>query len=912
MTSEQEAEQPRRRDHGGIRRPGIDVIFAALMVAYGALYLGWQVFLWGGPDLEPAIGDAASIPLAVLVVVFALRAARHTQTPAARRAWFLIGLAFAAFGFGDVAWFYLEIILAAQPFPSIADVGYLAFYPLLLVGLLTLPRERSENLLRTLLDLAIVVVGTGTIIWWLVIQPVATASNGLESLITLAYPVGDLLVLFALAATLMSRLVGTSRAALVLLGIGLALNVVADLAFARLSLEETYGSGTSWVDACWLLGWVAMGLASFVQARSMSDVRQAGAASAPTRPVPFLPYFAVAGLYGLLLVATESQGSNLRVLVGGAIAVTGLVLVRQVLTARENARLVTDRARSAARFQTIIQNANDVIAVVDPEGIITYVTPSVMHLVGRAAEGLPGQGLETLLEPQDVPLALELLRTARTRAGTSDTIQCQVRDLQDNARYIEMNVANLLDDPVVEGLVVTMRDVTDRRNFEEQLRGQALHDPLTGLANRVLIADRIDHALRRRRRLAGATPTLLYLDLDDFKEVNDSLGHPVGDQVLVEVARRLSRAIRAEDTAARLGGDEFAVLIDESRSVEEVVAVADRILADLRTPIDVAGTTVAIGASIGIVLRDDGPEPEDFLRDADIAMYEAKREARGGHRLFESAMFVATAERASQETDLRAALAAGQFEVVYQPLFDLSDNHLAGVEALLRWNHPTRGLVMPPQFIPLAERTGEIIPIGRWVIEQTCLTVGGWSGINEARQLRASVNVSARQLEPRLVEDVAEILRRTGFPAKRLVLEIAESVIAAERPGVIDVLAALRSLGVRISIDDFGIGYVSLSVLRHLPVDELKIDRSFINALSDQGDTSLVKAIIKLSHDFDLATVAVGIEGIDGEGQLALLRTLGCDIGQGFLLGRPGPAIAIEDRMRREHDPSSGARVRSA
>ena len=317
MTSEQEAEQPRRRDHGGIRRPGIDVIFAALMVAYGALYLGWQVFLWGGPDLELAIGDAASIPLAVLVVVFALRAARHTQTPAARRAWFLIGLAFAAFGFGDVAWFYLEIILAAQPFPSIADVGYLAFYPLLLVGLLTLPRERSENLLRTLLDLAIVVVGTGTIIWWLVIQPVATASNGLESLITLAYPVGDLLVLFALAATLMSRLVGTSRAALALLGIGLALNVVADLAFARLSLEETYGSGTSWVDACWLLGWVAMGLAGFVQARSMSDVREAGAASAPTRPVPFLPYFAVAGLYGLLLVATESQGSNLRVLVGG-------------------------------------------------------------------------------------------------------------------------------------------------------------------------------------------------------------------------------------------------------------------------------------------------------------------------------------------------------------------------------------------------------------------------------------------------------------------------------------------------------------------------------------------------------------------------------------------------------------------
>lgn len=909
MTAEREPGQPRRRDHGGVRRPGIDVIFAALMVAYGALYLGWQVFRWGGPDLELVINDASMIPLGVLGVAFALRAARHARTAAARRAWLLISLAFAAFCVGDVAWFYLEVVLATQPYPSIADVGYLAFYPS--YSSASSPSAgAAEDLIRSLLDLAIVVVGSGSVVWWLVLEPVAAASSstGLDPLIALAYPVGDLLVLFALAATLMSRLVGTSRSALALLGFGLALNVVADLSYARLLLEETYQSGT-WMDACWAVGWVLMGLAGFVQARSVADVRQAGAASGTTRPVSFLPYLAVAGVYGLLLVATESQGSNVRVPVVGAIVVSGLVLVRQVLIARENARLLTDRARSAARFQAIIQNANDVIAVVDPAGIITYVTPSVMRLLGRPAEGLPGQGLDTLLEPQDVPLALAFLRTARTRPGTSDTIQCQVRDVQANARHIEMNVTNLLGESVVEGLVVTMRDVTERRRFEEQLRDQALHDPLTGLANRVLIADRIDHALRRRRRLAGATPTLLYLDLDDFKEVNDSLGHPVGDQVLVEVARRLSRAIRAEDTAARLGGDEFAVLIDESRSVEEVVAVADRILADLRTPIDVAGTTVAIGASIGIVRRDAGPEPEDFLRDADIAMYEAKREARGGHRLFESAMFAATLERASQETDLRAALAAGQFEVVYQPLFDLSDNQLAGVEALLRWNHPTRGLVMPLQFIPLAERTGEIIPIGRWVIEQTCLTVGGWSGINEACQLRASVNVSARQLEPRLVEDVAEILRRTGFPAKRLVLEITESVIAAERPGVMDVLAALRSLGVRISIDDFGAGYAPLSILRHLPVDELKIDRSFINALSDQGDTSVVKAIIKLSHDFDLATVAVGIEG---EEQLALLRTLGYDVGQGFLLARPGPASAIEDRIRRELDPSSGARVPGA
>jgi len=380
--------------------------------------------------------------------------------------------------------------------------------------------------------------------------------------------------------------------------------------------------------------------------------------------------------------------------------------------------------------------------------------------------------------------------------------------------------------------------------------------------------------------------------------------------VLVEVARRLSGALRAEDTAARLGGDEFAILIDETRSVEEVIAVADRILADLRPPVEVDETAVTIGASIGIVRPEArGAEPVDLLRDGDIAMYEAKRQARGSYRLFEQAMFDATVERVSLETDLRAALDGGQLEVVYQPLFSMSDGQLTSVEALLRWNHPVRGLVMPTQFIPLAEQTGEIIRIGRWVLEQACRTVGGLNAIAGARQIRANVNVSARQLEPRFVEDVAQILRQTGFLAQLVVLEITESVFAAERPGVLEVLAALRSLGVRISIDDFGTGYSSLSMLRDLPVDELKIDRSFITALTKNGDAGLIEAIIKISHDFDLATVA---EGIELEDQASRLRGLGCDTGQGFLLGRPGPPTAIEDLIRERLDPSRLIRLRSA
>ena len=299
----------------------------------------------------------------------------------------------------------------------------------------------------------------------------------------------------------------------------------------------------------------------------------------------------------------------------------------------------------------------------------------------------------------------------------------------------------------------------------------------------------------------------------------------------------------------------------------------------------------------------------DLLRDADIAMYEAKREARGSYRVFEPAMFEATVERVSLEADLRAALAAGQLEIVYQPLYDLATQLIVGAEALLRWNHPTRGLVMPMQFIPLAERTGEIVPIGRWVIEQACTTVGSWKATDESRRLRANVNVSARQIEPRFVADVKEILDRTEFPPELLVLEITESVLAADRPDVIQTLEALRALGVRISIDDFGTGYSSLSVLRDLPVDELKIDRTFINDLSAHGDQGLVEAIIKLSHDFDLATVA---EGIEAEDQAAALQALGCDVGQGYHFGRPVSPVSIEHLLQAEDDPTAGRQALSA
>ncbi|MEI8333777.1 MAG: EAL domain-containing protein [Chloroflexota bacterium] len=900
---------PRRGVAQPLRLPGADLFLAGAMVLYGGIYLGWQAFGWGGPDLQLAIADSAFIPIGILSTAFALLAARRARGRALRRAWFLIALSLAVYCAADITWFIIEVVLGQSPYPSIADIGYIAFYPVLVLGLVLLPRERPDNPTRALLDLAIIMAGSTTVVWYLVLEPVVAApsSGVVDTLIALAYPVGDLVVVFALAMTFMNPLVGTARGAFALMGFGLALNVVGDLSYARLSLEATYESGT-WMDACYLLGWISMGLGALVQARTLGDPRRSVPRSEPVRPISILPYLAVVAVYGLLLVATENQSPTLRVLVAGAIAVTGLVVARQVLVARENARLLAERAsiQSAARFQAIIQNASDVIAVVDADLSITYITPSVHNLVGRPAEQVLGQNLDTLLEPDAVPLALELLRMAAARPSAGEAIRSRVRAIAGEPRDVEMSVTNLLDDPVVAGLVVTMRDVTERRRFEEQLSEQAFHDPLTGLANRALLTDRIAQALRRGPR-HGVAPALLYLDLDDFKDVNDSAGHTVGDAVLIEVGKRIVGAIRLGDTAARLGGDEFAVLLDDTSSVDGAVTIADRILDALRPSIEVEEGVVTLTCSIGIVRAEDpGSRPGEILRDADIAMYAAKREARGSFRVFEKAMFDATLDRSKLEADLRGALFAGQLEVFFQPIRRLASGKVVGVEALLRWNHPARGLVMPNDFIPLAERSGDIAAMGRWVLEQAVLTVSGWTGHEATTPLDANVNVSVRQLEPRFIEDVDEILRRTGFPAERLVLEITESVFASEGPSALSVLAALRALGVRISIDDFGTGYSSLSVLRDLPVDELKIDRSFIAALGEGGDRSLVQAVVKLGHDLGLVSVA---EGIETEEQAALLISYGCDLGQGYLFGRPVPAFALDDEMHalRERAPGKAA-----
>jgi diguanylate cyclase (GGDEF)-like protein len=425
---------------------------------------------------------------------------------------------------------------------------------------------------------------------------------------------------------------------------------------------------------------------------------------------------------------------------------------------------------------------------------------------------------------------------------------------------------------------------------------QALRDPLTRLPNRVLFVDRLNAALARRARTGGILG-LLFIDLDEFKSVNDTLGHNAGDQLLVEVAHRMTGVLRQADTAARFGGDEFAVLLEDGAG-QHAVAVAERILTELREPLRLDAREVRARASIGVVVIDGAITAEEALRNADLAMYMAKSGGRGRVEVFEDAVFDRAVDNAELEADLRHAVQTGAIEVNYQPTVLLHDGRITGLEALARWHHPSRGLVPPSVFIPIAESTGVIVELGHHVLRTACRDAVGWRRDNPGLSL--AVNVSAHQLvAPTLVADVARVLVETGLEPSALVLEITESALVRDVDAVVARLTELKALGLRLAIDDFGTGYSSLSYLRHFPVDILKIDRSFVDQLPGDG-VALARSIVRLGESMGLEVIA---EGVEADAQRTELTRLGCLVGQGYLFMPARPEEQIGPLLVRSHEP---------
>jgi diguanylate cyclase (GGDEF)-like protein len=464
-----------------------------------------------------------------------------------------------------------------------------------------------------------------------------------------------------------------------------------------------------------------------------------------------------------------------------------------------------------------------------------------------------------------------------------------------------VTVTALLHDPSVQGFVVTVRDVGERKRLEYALTRQAYSDALTGLPNRVLFQARVEQALRQQGRTQNGV-ALLFCDLDGFKAVNDVQGHAAGDHLLKVVAARLTQCVRPYDTVARLGGDEFAVLLTGPEVEQVAVEIAERIAALIAEPIPLPDRSAHVGTSIGLAVSTAWVSDADtLLRQADLAMYEAKRRATGSWMRFEPGMLAELAERAEIENDLRLASANRQLAVVYQPLRDIATGRLVGAEALLRWRHPKRGFIPPDRFIRIAEQIGLIGQLGTWVLTEACRAAKRWQdAVTEAdpaaeHVFHVSVNISARQLHEGLVDDVRRVLAETGLPASSLLLEVTETVLMERVDEAVALLRELRKLGVRLAVDDFGTGYSSLSYLARFPVDVLKIDRSFVERLGKQDDADeLVRMIIGLGRALNLRIVA---EGVETAGQLDALRSMGCDVAQGFLFMRPVPDWCIDELL---------------
>ncbi len=579
--------------------------------------------------------------------------------------------------------------------------------------------------------------------------------------------------------------------------------------------------------------------------------------------------------YGHLVVLTDDA------LPGGAESALE-ILVAQAGLALE-ARLLTEdlhRRRGDERLHRLVQDTSDIVALLDSAGAVRYVTPAVNRVLGRLPGEVVGRFWRDLVDAGDREVADSLLLAPG--AHRRRPRQLRLTHADGGTRHVEAVVVPF-EDGDDSGFVLTCHDVTDRQELEEQLRHQAFHDPLTGLANRALFRDRLEHALSRRS--AGSAVAVLLCDLDDFKTINDSLGHAAGDALLLAVTERIRAGIRESDTAARLGGDEFAILLELVPDEEVATATADRLLASLREPIVVEDADLLVGLSVGIVTTTGGCVPEELMRDADLALYVAKSRGKNCAVHFEPEMHSAAVARLQLTGELRHAIERAEFVVHYQPIVDLHDGSLLAFEALVRWEHPVRGRVSPAEFIPLAEECGLIVPLGLHVLERALSAAVLWTSAH-GRGIPVSVNLSGRQIaEATVVEDIAGILRVTGADPSLCLLEITESVLLDDVETTVERLEAVRRLGVQLLIDDFGTGYSSLSRLQQLPVDGLKAAREFVAPLpGSAGALGLARSIQSLAESVGLLTVA---EGIERPEQATALRELGYRYGQGFLLAPP-------------------------
>jgi diguanylate cyclase (GGDEF)-like protein/PAS domain S-box-containing protein len=622
------------------------------------------------------------------------------------------------------------------------------------------------------------------------------------------------------------------------------------------------------------------------------------------RSFNLLPYAAIAGTDALLLATMRQSAGGTQLMIAGSVTLTALVVVRQLFAFADNARLLSqvdasmlELSRHEQRFRSLVQNSDDVISIIDAGGSFSYISPGVRRVLGFEPEVWVGRLVDDVVHPEDLPSLNAMVRQLRLQPSSSLRGQARILHADGSFRWVEVTYTNLLHDPSVQGIVCNARDISDNRRYQDQLAYQASHDELTGLANRALFTSRTEQAVATAE---PGTVAVALVDLDDFKTINDRLGHAVGDALLVAVSAQLRACMRPDDTVARLGGDEFGILLTDLRTGESG-HIAERIIDALGASLNAGNHDLLIQASIGLADSDTGSDADDLLRRADIAMYAAKELGKNRYVHYDSDLDARTVEHAQLAAELSHALERDELHLVYQPVVDLPTGRVVGVEALVRWHHPGDGIVSPVRFIPVAERTGLIVPLGAWIMRTACRQAAEWHRrYGDGAPARMSVNVSARQLlEPAFPQTVASILAETGLEPGRLTVEITETAVFGGGRAV-EAVAAIHALGVSIALDDFGTGHSSLGLLRTCPVDVLKVDKSFVDGVTGTVEQeAIVTSIIEIAQALGLRAIA---EGVETGAQAERLHSLGYRLAQGFHFARPMEPAEVENLFTATED----------
>ncbi len=819
---------------------------------------------------------------AVPALLVYLSARKHREQAA--RSWRWIGLGIAGYFLYDCLW-YFGWLTHTEVVTPIADFANLFFAPTVLAGTLlstATPRDPADRL-RTRIDASITFV-TAVV---LVLGVIGAAGgrlrsvNSIDDVITVAQPFIDLVTIGGLAILWVRRDYAEVPTWGVWFGLALSLGLIADFWYV---LPQSVGRPSEWfVVGAWYGTWACIG---FGGAFALRDNTRLPAAVVPTTR---LPYLMVVICYLALITAIVVSSTVLIVMTTVAVGiVTLLVLLRQTVGAAQLARLHLERANARAdgRLAAMVRHGTDLLTVVDADGVVRFASPSYQSVMGVEPTSLVGKNLFHTVHRDDLAQAQAVFRALIAGEEHRVSLLARFQHTDGSWRWVEGHGTDLRQEPSVGGIVLNSRDVTERKAMEARLLDQAFRDPLTGLANRRLFRDRVAHALERHRRHPGAV-AVLFLDLDHFKFVNDTLGHAVGDALLIAVAGRLQTAVRSADTVARLGGDEFALLLEDLQSPTEAELTAQRVQHAFERPVHLAGRDVLVRTSIGIAWATDGQDVDELLSDADVAMYGAKNAGRGRTERFSGEMRAAVVERLGLEVDLRRAIDRHELFLVYQPIIDLRTGAIRGAEALVRWAHPERGVLLPGLFIPIAEESDLIVEMGRVIIDEVCRDAA-WlrTTCTAAHSMRLGANVSARQLVASdLVHDVSTSMAAHGISGSQLLVELTETTFASNAAHVTARLDGLRALGLQVALDDFGTGYSSLSYLRQFPIDLLKIDKSFLSdsnsAVEHDGVT---RAIISIGQSLGMRTVAEGVESLS---QLARLSTMGCSSAQGYFISRP-------------------------